>query len=87
MIGDHFIKLINVTKIYHQGDNSVVALDHINLSISKGEFWAITGKSGCGKSTLINILGGLDSPDQGHVMINGEDIYSLDERRVCIFCC
>jgi ABC-type lipoprotein export system ATPase subunit len=85
MIGDHFIKLINVTKIYHQGDNSVVALDHINLSISKGEFWAITGKSGCGKSTLINILGGLDSPDQGRVMINGEDISQMDDRRLTLF--
>ena len=55
------------------GINPVVALDHIHLNISKGEFLAITGKSGCGKSTLINIIGGLDSPDQGQVMINGED--------------
>jgi putative ABC transport system ATP-binding protein len=82
---DHFIELINVTKIYHQGENPVVALDHINLNLSKGEFWAITGKSGCGKSTLINIIGGLDSPDQGRVMINGEDISMMNDRRLTLY--
>jgi len=82
---DHFIKLINVIKIYHRGDNPVIALDHINLNISKGEFVAITGKSGCGKSTLINIIGGLDSPDQGQVMINGEDISRMDDRRLTLY--
>ena len=82
---DHFIELINVTKIYHQGDNPVVALDHINLTLSRGEFLAITGKSGCGKSTLINIIGGLDSPVQGQVMINGEDISRMDDRRLTLY--
>jgi putative ABC transport system ATP-binding protein len=85
MIEDHFIGLIDVTKIYHQGEQRVVALDHIHLNISKGEFLAITGKSGCGKSTLINIIGGLDSPDHGQVMINGEDISSMDDRRLTLY--
>jgi len=85
MMENHFIELINVTKIYHQGDNPVVALDHINLTLSRGEFLAITGKSGCGKSTLINIIGGLDSPDQGQVMINGEDISKMDDRRLTLY--
>jgi len=85
MTEDHFIELMDVTKIYHQGDNPVIALDHINLNISKGGFVAVTGKSGCGKSTLINILGGLDSPDQGHVMVNGEDISQMDDRRLTLF--
>jgi putative ABC transport system ATP-binding protein len=80
-----FIELLNVTKIYHQGSNSVVALDHITLSIEKGEFLAITGKSGCGKSTLINMIGGLDTPDQGQVIINGEDISRMDDRRLTLF--
>jgi putative ABC transport system ATP-binding protein len=80
-----FIELLNVTKIYHQGDNPVVALDHITLTIGKGEFLAITGKSGCGKSTLINMIGGLDTPDQGQVMINGEDISRMDDRRLTLF--
>jgi len=82
---DRFIQLIDVTKIYHQGDSPVVALDHIQLDISKGEFLAITGKSGCGKSTLINIIGGLDSPDRGQVMINGEDISLMDDRRLTLY--
>jgi ABC-type lipoprotein export system ATPase subunit len=85
MIEDHFIQLINVTKTYHRGVNPVVALDDINLDISKGEFLAITGKSGCGKSTLINIVGGLDSADQGQVMINGEDLSEMDDRRLTLF--
>ena len=85
MIEGHFIELINVTKTYHRGDNPVVALDHIHLDISKGEFLAITGKSGCGKSTLINIIGGLDSADQGQVMINGEDLSKMDDRRLTLF--
>ena len=84
-MNDHFIELLNVTKIYHQGDNPVVALDHINLKISKGEFLAITGKSGCGKSTLINIIGGLDSPDQGRIMIDGEDISQMEDRLLTLF--
>jgi ABC-type lipoprotein export system ATPase subunit len=85
MMENHFIELSNVTKIYRQGNNPVVALDHLNLNISKGEFVAVTGKSGCGKSTLINIIGGLDSPDQGQVMINGEDITQMDDRRLTLF--
>jgi len=85
MAEDHFIELMDVTKTYHQGENPVVALDHIHLSLSKGGFIAITGKSGCGKSTLINILGGLDSPDQGRVMIQGEDISRMDDRRLTLF--
>jgi len=85
MAENHFIELIDVTKIYHQGDNPVVALDHLDLNVSKGEFLAITGKSGCGKSTLINILGGLDSPDQGQILINGEDITRMDDHRLTLF--
>ncbi len=85
MIRDHFIELINVTKTYHRGNNPVVALDHIHLDISRGEFLAITGKSGCGKSTLINIIGGLDSADRGQVMINGEDLSKMDDRRLTLF--
>ncbi len=82
---DHFIELSDVTKIYRQGNNPVVALDHLRLEISKGEFVAITGKSGCGKSTLVNIIGGLDSPDQGQVLINGEDITRMDDRQLTLF--
>lgn len=76
---------MNVTKTYRQGDNPVVALDRVNLKISRNEFLAITGKSGCGKSTLINIIGGLDSPDEGQVMVDGEDISQMDDQRLTLF--
>ncbi len=85
MTEDHFIELREVTKTYRQGENRVMALDHISLSLPKAGFTAITGKSGCGKSTLINILGGLDSPDEGCVMIQGEDISRMDDRRLTLF--
>ncbi len=63
----------------------MVALDRLNVNISKGEFLAVTGKSGCGKSTLINIIGGLDTPDQGLVMIDGEDISAMNDRRLTLY--
>ncbi len=82
---NHFIELSNITKIYDQGKSPVLALDHLNLKISKGEFLAITGKSGCGKSTLINIIGGLDIPDQGQILVDGEDITRMDDHRLTLF--
>lgn len=82
---DSFIELKNVTKTYYQGETPVLALDHLDLSVTRGEFLAITGKSGCGKSTLINIIGGLDSPDQGQVILKGEDITRMDDRRLTLF--
>jgi len=85
MTPDHFIELANVTKTYHQGEQPVVALDRVNLEIRRGEVLAVTGRSGCGKSTLINIIAGLDSPDEGRVAINGEDITRMDDRRVTLF--
>jgi len=80
-----FVQLVEVTKTYHQGPIPVVALDRVNLKISRNEFLAITGKSGCGKSTLINMIGGLDSPDKGKVLIDGEDLSGMDDRRLTLF--
>ncbi len=80
-----FIQLEGVTKVYRQGENRVVALDHLCLQIWKGELLAVTGKSGCGKSTLINILGGLDTPDSGKVLVDGEDLSRMDDRRLTLF--
>jgi len=82
---DRFIELIDVTKTYYQGNNPVVALDHLNLRISRGELLGVTGKSGCGKSTLINMIGGLDSPDQGEVRVDGEDITRMDDYQLTLF--
>jgi putative ABC transport system ATP-binding protein len=85
MAEEAFIQLLNVSKTYLQGSKKVAALSHLDLLVSKGEFLAITGKSGCGKSTLINVLGGLDLPDEGVVMVAGENVTRMDDRRLTLF--
>jgi len=79
------IKLVNVTKIYRQGAQQVTAVDEVNLEVSRGEFLAITGPSGCGKSTLLNLLGGLDVPTSGQVIIEGVDLADMDDTRLTLF--
>lgn len=69
----------NLKKIYGSGNNAVHALDGVDLSVKKGEFVAIVGTSGSGKSTLLHMLGGLDRPTSGTVMVDGQDIFSLKE--------
>ena len=72
----------NLTKVYGSGDTAVTAVNHLNLEIESGQFTAIIGSSGSGKSSLLNLLGGLDTPTEGSVLIDGTDIYSLnDEKR------
>ena len=75
----------NLTKIYGDGENAVHALRGITLAVEKGEFTAIVGTSGSGKSTLLHMLGGLDRPTTGKVMVDGKDIFSLSEERLTIF--
>lgn len=79
------LKVENLGKVYGKGENKVEALKDINLSISKGEFVAIVGASGSGKSTLLHLLGGLDIPSSGKVIIDGESIYDYKEERLAIF--
>ena len=67
----------NLKKYYTMGENTVKALDGIDLEIQKGEFLAIVGTSGSGKSTLLNMLGGLDNPTSGEVIVDGQDISKL----------
>ena len=69
----------NLTKVYGSGDTAVTALDHVNLSVEAGEFVAIMGPSGCGKSTLLHLLGGLDRPSDGRVVIDGQPINELSD--------
>ena len=69
----------NLKKIYGSGNNAVHALDGVDLSVKKGEFVAIVGTSGSGKSTLLHMLGGLDRPTSGTVIVDGQDIFSLKE--------
>lgn len=75
----------NVRKVYGSGNNQVVALDHIDLSIQKGEFVAIVGASGSGKSTLLHILGSVDQPTEGNVLIEGTDISTMNQTQAAIF--
>lgn len=75
----------DLRKIYGSGENAVRALDGVDLSVLKGEFVAIVGTSGSGKSTLLHMLGGLDRPTGGSVMVDGKDIFSLKDEALTIF--
>ena len=75
----------NLRKIYGSGDTEVRALDGVNLSVDSGEFVAIVGTSGSGKSTLLHMLGGLDRPTSGSVIVDGKDIFSLKDEALTIF--
>lgn len=79
------IKVHNLTKTYKMGKENVVALKDINLSIKEGEFVAIVGPSGSGKSTLMNIIGGIDTPLTGSIIIDGEDISKFKEKKLSEF--
>jgi len=79
------LKCENVRKVYGARNNQVVALDHINLSVQKGEFVAIVGASGSGKSTLLHILGSVDKPTDGNVLIEGTDISTMNRTQAAIF--
>ncbi len=69
----------NLTKTYGSGPATVTALDHVNVSIEPGEFLAIMGPSGCGKSTLLHLLGGLDQPTSGRVLLDGADLARMSD--------
>ena len=75
----------NLVKVYGQGENSVHALAGVNLEVNKGEFMAIVGTSGSGKSTLLHMLGGLDRPTSGEVIIDGIPVFGLKDDELTIF--
>ena len=79
------LEVSHLTKVYGKGETAVKALDDVSFSVDKGEFVAITGPSGSGKSTLLHILGGVDTPTGGNVVIEGTDIYKLNETNLAIF--
>lgn len=79
-----FIEVNNLSKVYGSGEAEIKALDNINLNIEQGEFVAIVGPSGSGKSTLLHLLGGVDNPTSGEVIIKGESIYKLKEKELSI---
>lgn len=79
------LKCEGIRKVYRSGSQPVVALDRIDLSVEKGEFTAIVGASGSGKSTLLHILGSVDQPTEGKVMIEGTDISKMNRTQAAIF--
>lgn len=79
------LKIEHLSKIYGKGDTEVRALDDVSFTVPKGQFVAIVGPSGSGKSTLLHILGGVDTPTDGHVYVDGTDITTLDETALAIF--
>jgi putative ABC transport system ATP-binding protein len=74
-----------LTKRYGKGESEVIALDHVSFSVEKGELVAIIGASGSGKSTLMNMIGGIDVPSSGSVMIDGKEIAKMNENELAIF--
>ncbi len=75
----------NLCKTYGKGEAEVRALDKVSFSVGKGEFIAIVGESGSGKSTLLNVVGALDNPTSGKVLIDGKDIFSMPEKKLTVF--
>ena len=79
------LKVNNLSKVYGKGDTQIKAIDDVSFSVEKGEFVAIVGPSGSGKSTLLHILGGVDTPSSGQVLVDGTDICTLDQTKLAIF--
>lgn len=79
------LETIELTKQYKQGNNQITALDHVNFKVRKGEFTAIIGSSGSGKSTLLHMLGGVDRPDSGKILVEGFDIANMQEADLAVF--
>lgn len=80
-----FLKVENLCKVYGRGESQVTALDHVSLTIEKGEFTAIIGSSGSGKSTLLHAIAGVDVPTSGKVYLNGQDVYSQSNEKLAVF--
>lgn len=78
------IEFVNISKSYQMGEETIHALDHVNVKIDAHEFVAIIGPSGSGKTTLMNIIGCLDYPDEGSYFLDGEDVSDLSERELAI---
>lgn len=80
-----FLKVENLCKVYGRAENQVTALDHVSLTVDKGEFVAIIGSSGSGKSTLLHAVAGVDVPTSGKIYLNGQDIYAGSSEKLAIF--
>lgn len=81
----NLLEVSDICKTYGSGETAVHALKHVNFSIPKGEFVAVVGESGSGKSTLLNMIGALDTPTSGKVLIDGGDIFRMKDEKLTIF--
>ena len=81
----NLLEVCKVSKTYGSGETAVKALKKVTFSVPKGEYVAIVGESGSGKSTLLNMIGALDTPTSGKVVISGKEIFSMDDRKLTIF--
>ena len=81
----NLLEVNNICKTYGSGETAVKALKNVSFSVPKGEYVAIVGESGSGKSTLLNMIGALDTPTSGKVMIDGKDIFSMNDRKLTVF--
>lgn len=81
----NLLEVQSISKTYGSGENAVHALKKVSFSVPKGEFVAVVGESGSGKSTLLNMIGALDMPTAGKVLIDGKDIFSMKDRELTIF--
>jgi putative ABC transport system ATP-binding protein len=79
------LEVNSINKTYGTGEAAVNALKNVNFSVPKGEFIAVVGESGSGKSTLLNMIGALDTPTSGKVVIDGKDIFSMKDEKLTIF--
>lgn len=81
----NLLEVKNISKTYGSGETAVKALKDVSFSVPKGEYVAIVGESGSGKSTLLNMIGALDTPTSGKVLIDGKDIFSMNDRKLTVF--
>lgn len=79
------ITLKNINKVYRTDEIETQALENVNIEVQKGEFVSIMGPSGCGKSTLLNIIGLLDAPTEGSIVVNGEDVQGMKDKELSAF--
>lgn len=78
------VEFQDVSRVYTSGDHELRALDHVNMQLHEGRFIVILGPSGAGKSTLLNLLGGLDSPTEGKIVVDGKDISTLSNNELAV---
>lgn len=84
-MSEWILETVDLCKYYGSGENIVKAIDHTTMHIQRGGFTAIVGRSGSGKSTLLHMMGALDRPDSGKVLIEGKDVFSLKDEQLAVF--